>query len=40
MTTDRPTHLALLVLADGLVLRGDAFGAEGTAVGEVVFNSW
>ena len=39
MTTDRPTIPALLVLADGLVLRGDAFGAQGTAVGEVVFNT-
>ena len=39
MTTDRPSHPALLVLADGLVLRGDAFGAQGTAVGEVVFNT-
>jgi carbamoyl-phosphate synthase small subunit len=29
----------LLVLADGLVLRGEAFGASGTAVGEVVFNT-
>jgi len=27
------------VLADGLVLRGEAFGASGTAVGEVVFNT-
>ena len=30
---------ALLVLADGLVLRGEAFGASGTAIGEVVFNT-
>jgi carbamoyl-phosphate synthase small subunit len=30
---------ALLVLADGTVLRGRAFGAEGTAIGEVVFNT-
>ena len=30
---------ALLVLADGTVLRGVAFGARGTVVGEVVFNT-
>jgi len=30
---------ALLVLADGTVLRGLAFGARGTAIGEVVFNT-
>ena len=33
------TTLALLVLADGTVLRGEAFGARGTALGEVVFNT-
>ena len=32
-------HQALLVLADGTVLRGQAFGAKGTAIGEVVFNT-
>ncbi|MEL6249367.1 MAG: glutamine-hydrolyzing carbamoyl-phosphate synthase small subunit [Cyanobacteria bacterium J06627_15] len=30
---------ALLVLADGTVYRGWAFGAPGTAIGEVVFNT-
>jgi len=30
---------ALLVLADGTVLRGFGFGAIGTAIGEVVFNT-
>ncbi len=30
---------ALLVLADGTTYRGWSFGAEGTAVGEVVFNT-
>ncbi len=30
---------ALLVLADGTVFRGRSIGAEGTAVGEVVFNT-
>ena len=30
---------AVLVLADGIVLRGLAFGALGTALGEVVFNT-
>ena len=30
---------ALLVLADGLVFEGEAFGADGEAVGEVVFNT-
>jgi carbamoyl-phosphate synthase small subunit len=30
---------ALLVLADGTVLRGLAFGARGTVIGEVVFNT-
>ncbi|MDA0717077.1 MAG: glutamine-hydrolyzing carbamoyl-phosphate synthase small subunit [Cyanobacteria bacterium] len=33
------TASALLVLADGTVLRGEAFGAMGTAIGEVVFNT-
>lgn len=39
MTTAPTLSPALLVLADGLVLRGEAFGATGTAVGEVVFNT-
>jgi carbamoyl-phosphate synthase small subunit len=30
---------AILVLADGTVFRGTAIGAEGSAVGEVVFNT-
>ncbi|MFZ9282389.1 MAG: glutamine-hydrolyzing carbamoyl-phosphate synthase small subunit [Prochlorococcaceae cyanobacterium] len=30
---------ALLVLADGTVLRGQSFGARGTCIGEVVFNT-
>ena len=30
---------ALLLLADGLLLRGEAFGARGTVLGEVVFNT-
>ncbi len=34
-----PSATALLVLADGTVLRGEAFGARGTAIGEVVFNT-
>ncbi|MGL6148528.1 MAG: carbamoyl-phosphate synthase domain-containing protein, partial [Plesiomonas sp.] len=29
---------ALLVLEDGTVFKGTAIGAEGSAVGEVVFN--
>lgn len=33
------THSALLVLQDGTVFRGTAIGAEGIAVGEVVFNT-
>ncbi|PZO82244.1 MAG: carbamoyl phosphate synthase small subunit [Mesorhizobium amorphae] len=36
-TARRPT--ALLVLADGTVIEGQGLGAEGTAVGEVVFNT-
>jgi carbamoyl-phosphate synthase small subunit len=39
MTTVSSPSPALLVLADGLVLRGESFGATGTAVGEVVFNT-
>ncbi|WP_438982262.1 glutamine-hydrolyzing carbamoyl-phosphate synthase small subunit [Vulcanococcus sp.] len=39
MTTAPSSSPALLVLADGLVLRGEAFGATGTAFGEVVFNT-
>jgi carbamoyl-phosphate synthase small subunit len=34
-----PRNPALLVLADGSVFRGWSFGATGTAVGEVVFNT-
>ena len=34
-----PAPAALLVLADGTVLRGESFGATGTAIGEVVFNT-
>jgi carbamoyl-phosphate synthase small subunit len=33
------TAPALLVLADGTVLRGQPFGARGTVIGEVVFNT-
>jgi len=36
-TTQKPT--AVLVLADGTVLRGQGFGAVGEAVGEVCFNT-
>jgi carbamoyl-phosphate synthase small subunit len=34
-----PSTPALLVLADGSVYRGYSFGATGTAIGEVVFNT-
>ncbi|MEB3301093.1 MAG: glutamine-hydrolyzing carbamoyl-phosphate synthase small subunit [Cyanobacteriota bacterium] len=34
-----PGEPALLVLADGTVLEGEALGARGTAIGEVVFNT-
>ncbi len=34
-----PEQPALLVLADGSVYRGYSFGAQGTTVGEVVFNT-
>jgi len=30
---------AVLLLADGTLLRGRAFGARGTTLGEVVFNT-
>jgi carbamoyl-phosphate synthase small subunit len=33
------THPALLALADGRVFRGESLGAEGTGVGEIVFNT-
>ena len=33
------THSALLALADGTIFEGTAFGAEGQAVGEIVFNT-
>ncbi len=36
---DEPKATALLVLADGTVLEGVGFGATGTAVGEVCFNT-
>ena len=34
-----PLATALLVLADGTVLEGEGFGAPGSAVGEVCFNT-
>jgi carbamoyl-phosphate synthase small subunit len=34
-----PQHKAILLLEDGTVFEGRSFGAEGTAVGEVVFNT-
>ena len=34
-----PVATALLVLADGTVLEGAGFGAEGSAIGEVCFNT-
>jgi carbamoyl-phosphate synthase small subunit len=34
-----PKPTALLVLADGTVLEGAGFGATGTAVAEVCFNT-
>jgi carbamoyl-phosphate synthase small subunit len=36
---DEPKATALLVLADGTVLEGAGFGATGSAVGEVCFNT-
>ena len=36
---DEPVPTALLVLADGTVLEGFGFGAVGSAVGEVCFNT-
>ena len=36
---DEPAATALLVLADGTVLEGFGFGATGSAVGEVCFNT-
>jgi carbamoyl-phosphate synthase small subunit len=33
------TEPAILILEDGRVFRGEAFGARGTALGEVVFNT-
>ncbi len=38
-TTASPTVPAVLVLADGSVFRGQAIGAAGQSVGEVVFNT-
>ena len=34
-----PTQHAILVLKDGTVFHGTSIGAEGMAVGEVVFNT-
>ncbi|TXH37293.1 MAG: glutamine-hydrolyzing carbamoyl-phosphate synthase small subunit [Rhodospirillaceae bacterium] len=39
VTGDAPIHTALLVLADGTVLKGRGLGAAGAAVGEVCFNT-
>ena len=36
---DDPRPVALLALADGTVFRGVSIGAEGAAIGEVVFNT-
>src|SRR6185436_10295612 len=36
---DVPRTTGLLVLADGMVIEGQGFGAEGEAVGEVCFNT-
>jgi carbamoyl-phosphate synthase small subunit len=36
---DQPAITGLLVLADGTVIEGQGFGAEGDAVGEVCFNT-
>jgi carbamoyl-phosphate synthase small subunit len=36
---DTPLHTALLVLADGTVMKGRGLGAIGSAVGEVCFNT-
>src|SRR5437762_8392401 len=36
---DAPRVTGLLVLADGTVIEGQGFGAEGAAVGEVCFNT-
>src|SRR5471032_570029 len=38
-TWDEPKPTALLVLTDGTILEGTGFGATGTAVGEVCFNT-
>jgi carbamoyl-phosphate synthase small subunit len=37
--SDQAKRKAVLALADGMVFKGDAFGAEGEAFGEVVFNT-
>ena len=39
LSSDSDRSEALLVLADGTVLRGQGFGARGTSIGEVVFNT-
>ncbi len=31
--------LGTLILEDGTVLKGESFGAEGTSIGEIVFNT-
>ncbi|MGE4339504.1 MAG: carbamoyl-phosphate synthase domain-containing protein, partial [Pigmentiphaga sp.] len=35
----QPSTPAILALADGTVFRGTSLGAEGSTVGEVVFNT-
>ncbi|MFM7475191.1 MAG: carbamoyl-phosphate synthase domain-containing protein, partial [Microcystis aeruginosa] len=39
MISSAASQKALLVLADGTVYEGYSFGAKGTTVGEVVFNT-
>ncbi len=38
-TWDAPKVTALIVLANGMVIEGQGFGAEGAAVGEICFNT-
>src|SRR5688572_25790269 len=39
MTNNSNSNTAILVLADGTVIHGHAFGKKGTATGELCFNT-
>ena len=39
MKLEKFKMIGTLILEDGTVLKGESFGAEGTSIGEIVFNT-